>query len=154
MLVLPSLWLRLQAVCSFVVFFPFRWQSAFSWVALVVRPWHSSGSLPRSNLAFKSDARKAARRLTPALGLCKTPLYSKPMNKRTAFSFSGVLQCLFCRFHGLHLQALCSFSVFFPFRWRSVFSWVAPVVRPCHSSVSSPRSNLAFKSDAQKRRAA
>ena len=29
--------------------------NAFSWVALVVRPWHSSISSPWSNLAFKAD---------------------------------------------------------------------------------------------------
>jgi hypothetical protein len=90
------------------------------------------------------------RRFAWALGLQKIPLYSKPMNKQTAFNLSGVLQCLLCRFHGLRQQALCLFAIFFLLQWRSIFSWVALVVSLWHH-VLSFRSNFAFNSDALKR---
>ncbi|HHT3924576.1 TPA: DUF1010 domain-containing protein [Klebsiella pneumoniae] len=66
---------------------------------------------------------------------------------QTAFSFSGVIQCLFCLFSGLRLHGLRRFSVFLasspcvasassyrfcsavPPRWRSVFSRLAPVAK-------------------------
>ncbi|MDT8590340.1 DUF1010 domain-containing protein (plasmid) [Escherichia coli] len=62
---------------------------------------------------------------------------------QTAFSFSGVIQCLFCLFSGLRLHGLRRFSVFLasspcvasassyrfcsavPPRWRSVFFTVS-----------------------------
>jgi hypothetical protein len=72
------------------------------------------------------------------------------MNKQTAFPFSGVLQRLLCRFHGLRLPAVCSFAIFFLLQWRSVFSWVALVISLWHP-VLSFRSNLAFNPDALKR---
>jgi hypothetical protein len=66
---------------------------------------------------------------------------------QTAFSFSGVIQRLACRFSGLRLRALRQFSVFLaagpstasatsyrfvsvaPPRWRCAFSQFAPVVK-------------------------
>jgi len=66
---------------------------------------------------------------------------------QTAFSFSGVIQRLACRFSGLRLHSLCKFSVFLaagpcvasassyhfvsvvPPRWRFAFSQFAPVVK-------------------------
>ncbi|QIL44050.1 DUF1010 domain-containing protein [Acidovorax sp. HDW3] len=65
----------------------------------------------------------------------------------TAFSFSGVIQCLVCRFSGLRLHSLRQFSAFLaaypcaasaasyhfasvaPPRWRFAFSQFAPVVK-------------------------
>jgi len=66
---------------------------------------------------------------------------------QTAFSFSGVIQRLACRFSGLRLQSLRQFSAFLatgpcvasatsyhfasiaPPRWRCAFSQFAPVVK-------------------------
>ena len=66
---------------------------------------------------------------------------------QTAFSFSGVIQRLVCRFSGLRLHSLRRFSVFFaasaypvnatsyyfasivPLPWRNAFSQLAPVVK-------------------------
>jgi len=64
----------------------------------------------------------------------------KPLNIQTAFTF-------FRRF-------VCWKIFFLLFQWRKAFSRLALAVRPWHSSALSPRSNLAFKADAQKRRAA
>jgi len=66
---------------------------------------------------------------------------------QAAFSFSGVIQCLVCRFSGLRLHSLRQFSAFLatgpyvasassyhfasvaPPRWRFAFSQFAPVVK-------------------------
>ena len=81
-----------------------------------------------------------------------------PMLFQPAFSFSGVIQRLACRFSGLRLWALRQFSVFLaasafpasatrylfasvaPLPWRSAFSWVAPFSK-------SGRALLAFGSN-------
>ncbi|EPG2333044.1 DUF1010 domain-containing protein [Klebsiella pneumoniae] len=83
---------------------------------------------------------------------------------QTAFSFSGVIQCLFCLFSGLRLHGLRRFSVFLasspcvasassyrfcsavPPRWRSVFSRLAPVAKLAKFAQRAKNVKLALNS--------
>ena len=99
--------------------------------------------------------------LRPTLAPLK-PSFIWLMFIQTAFSFSGVIQCLFCLFSGLRLHGLRRFSVFLasspcvasassyrfcsavPPRWRSVFSRLAPVAK-FKLSVLASGSNISVK---------
>jgi hypothetical protein len=99
----------------FVVFFlSLRLHGAFSQLVLVVKPWHPSVLSPRSNLAFKADARKAARRLTSALALRENPCHSNPgIIKRHSASQAFCSVC-FAVSLGFRLQTGLLFCNLFP----------------------------------------
>ena len=97
-------------------------------------------------LTFRSSRPAFCGRLTSPVSTTENQ-FIWPMLIQTAFSFSGVIQCLFCRFSGLRLLALRCFPVFFasspcvasassyhfcsavPLRWRRAFSQLAPVAK-------------------------